>query len=283
MRRRAQGPARRRPGNASGSAWRTTRGVKLAVVIRTILPQARQRPAPRVQATSSRYACQVAWPMTGMVTTSPTNAVAKPTAGQQHDEDPPNDHRRHVRRECAQAGQRGDDAVGVAVQHHRHRHHADREHQQREEAADAEIGEEKFGMLQRQHLREKTAQVRHVVGEEQREDHQRRARPDQQDDAEQHGEHADGADVGPPGVERRRKPGGLALLPPPRKVIESDRQERADQEKPGDQRRHVLVRVAEHEIDQESHHGEARAVERARQRMRAEVAPAGGEPPQRAP
>ena len=66
----------------------------------------------------------------------------------------------------------------------------------------------------------------------------------------------------------------LALLALARQRVEPDREERPDQEKAGHQRRHVLIRVAEHDVDQQAHHGEAQAVEGARQRARAEIAPA---------
>ncbi len=110
---------------------------------------------------------------------------------EEDDEAAPYDHRGHVRRKRAQAGQRGDDAVGVAVQHHRHGHHADGEYQHSEEASNAEIGEQEFHVRQRQDLRQEAVQVRHVVREEQREDHQRRAGPDQENDRQHQRKHSD--------------------------------------------------------------------------------------------
>ena len=108
--------------------------------------------APPGYSTSSRYACHVAWPMTGTATTSPTNHAAKPSANQHDDRQAPHDHRRHVGGERLQARQHRDDAVGVAVEHHRHRHDADREHEHGEEPADAQIGEQELDVAEREDL-----------------------------------------------------------------------------------------------------------------------------------
>ena len=116
-RRGRAGAGRADPSSVARSSGRPGNG-------RDAAPRRPRSRARRGQATRSRYACHVAWPMTGTATTRPTNQSAKPSPITTAMSSTPDDHRRHAGAEGLEARQHGDDAVGVAVHHHRHRHDA---------------------------------------------------------------------------------------------------------------------------------------------------------------
>jgi len=75
-----------------------------------------------------------------------------------------------------------------------------------------------------------------------------------------------------------RKHNRLAALAPPREIVEADREERADDEKSGHERGHVLIRVLERHVDCRAHQREAHAVEEARPGVRERVGQPGLQP-----
>ena len=66
----------------------------------------------------------------------------------------------------------------------RHRHDACREHLHGEEPADTEARDQELEVVEREYLREKALDARHLARVEERKDRRRRARPDEQDGAQ---------------------------------------------------------------------------------------------------
>ena len=91
----------------------------------------------------------VAWPITGTVNDEPDEEVAKPRRPAARWHAPQTSIAGTFARARAQAGQHGDDPIGIAVKHHRHRDDADREDQDREEAPDAEVREQELDVVER--------------------------------------------------------------------------------------------------------------------------------------
>src|SRR6266496_2375286 len=201
-----------------------------------------------------------------------TDEGERESESRQHDDRAsPDEHRGHVGAERLEARQYGDDAIGVSIEHHRHRNDADRESQHGEEAADAGVRNQEFEIVERKHLTEETRDTRHLAFIDEREHDQRCPRPDKQDYRQDQCEYADCAGVATPRSKRRRQAWRFTLLAAARKIVETDGEKWSDQEESRDERRDVFVRMAERERDQPAHRREAHAIQRTRQWMHAIV------------